>query len=43
VNFFINDEGKKRRYPIYCFENQFATALVSFITNEPAGGNYSGD
>lgn len=33
--FFINDEGKDvTRY--IAFENQFATALVSFITNEPA-------
>lgn len=33
--FFINDEGKDvTRY--IAFENQFATALVSFISNEPA-------
>lgn len=33
--FYINDEGKDiTRY--IAFENQFATALVSFITNEPA-------
>ncbi len=33
--FFIDDNGKDvTRY--IAFENQFATALVSFITNEPA-------
>ncbi|WP_452230165.1 MULTISPECIES: Crp/Fnr family transcriptional regulator [unclassified Lacinutrix] len=33
--FFIDDKGKDvTRY--IAFENQFATALVSFITNEPA-------
>ena len=33
--YFINDEGKdSTRY--IAFENQFATALVSFITKEPA-------
>jgi len=33
--FFIDDDGKDvTRY--IAFENQFATALVSFITNEPA-------
>lgn len=33
--FFINDEGKDvTRY--IAFENQFATALVSFITKQPA-------
>ncbi|MDR3008178.1 MAG: Crp/Fnr family transcriptional regulator [Sphingobacterium sp.] len=33
--FFINDEGQdSTRY--FAFENQFATALVSFITSEPS-------
>lgn len=33
--FYINPEGKERTRYI-AFENQFATALVSFITKEPA-------
>ncbi|WP_452218355.1 Crp/Fnr family transcriptional regulator [Lacinutrix undariae] len=33
--FFIDDNGKDATRYI-AFENQFATALVSFITNEPA-------
>ncbi|CAG4998150.1 hypothetical protein DYBT9275_01939 [Dyadobacter sp. CECT 9275] len=33
--FFINEEGQEAtRY--FAFENQFATALVSFITDEPS-------
>lgn len=33
--FFINEEGQEStRY--FAFENQFATALVSFITSEPS-------